>query len=132
MRRLAPALAICACTLAASCGGGGDKRPASSRSLTVEAGKGLRVVAREYSFDPAKVVVTGGGGSLKVTLVNRGTLAHDLRVVKGGHDLGGTPSFSPGRAKSGSLRLAPGRYEFICTVGDHAQLGMRGRIEIRR
>jgi plastocyanin len=115
--------------LAGSCGA---ERPAKTRSLTVEAGKGLRVVAREYSFDPAKVVVMGGGGPLKVTLDNRGSLAHDLRVVKDKHELGGTPAFSPGRAESGSVRLAPGRYEFICTVGDHAQLGMRGRLEIRR
>jgi plastocyanin len=116
--------------LASSCGN--DERPAKGRSLTVEASKGLRVVAREYSFDPAKVVVTGGGGPLRVTLDNRGTLAHDLRVVKGSKELGGTPAFSAGRAKSSSVRLAPGRYEFICTVGDHAQLGMRGHLEVKR
>jgi plastocyanin len=115
--------------LASSCGGG--ERPAKGRSLTVAAGKGLRVVAREYSFDPARVVVTGGG-PLKITLDNRGTLAHDLRVMKGSRQLGGTPSFSPGRTRSASLRLAPGRYEFVCTVGDHARLGMRGRLEVKR
>ena len=130
MRRLAPALALCACMLAGSCGGG--EQPARGRSLTAAADKGLRVVAREYSFDPATVVVTGGGGTLDVTLDNRGSLAHDLRIVKGTKELGGTPSFSGGRARTASVRLAPGSYRFLCTVGDHAQLGMRGRLEIRR
>jgi len=116
--------------LAGSCGGG--EQPARGRSLTAAADKGLRVVAREYSFDPATVVVTGGGGTLDVTLDNRGSLAHDLRIVKGTKELGGTPSFSGGRARTASVRLAPGSYRFLCTVGDHAQLGMRGRLEIRR
>ena len=97
------------------------------------AGRAVRVVAKEYSFDPAAVVVTGAGGTapLTFTLDNRGTLAHNLRVVREGRELGGTPTFQGGRRASGTVRLAPGRYQLVCTVGDHAQLGMKGSLEVR-
>jgi uncharacterized cupredoxin-like copper-binding protein len=29
------------------------------------------------------------------------------------------------------LRLEPGTYEMLCTVGDHAQLGMKGELTVR-
>jgi plastocyanin len=93
----------------------------------------MRVVAKEYSFDPPAVVVTGGSGALPVsfTLDNRGTLAHNLRVLRDGRELGGTPTFQGGRTASGTVRLGPGRYRLVCTVGDHAQLGMNGTLEVR-
>jgi plastocyanin len=97
----------------------------------VPATRGVNLSAREYSFDPSKLVVTGGGGELKITLRNRGSLAHDVHVLRGGRDLGGTPSFE-GASRSAALTLAPGRYRLICTVGDHAQLGMRASLDVRR
>lgn len=115
----------------ASCGGGGNQ-PAKGRAVTVPAGHVVSVTAREYSFDPAKVVVTGGGGALRVTLRNRGSLAHDVRVLKGGRDLGGTQSSEGKRPHSATVDLKPGRYRLICSVGDHAQLGMRASLEVRR
>jgi plastocyanin len=98
----------------------------------VPARTGVRLVAREYSFDPAKVVVTGAGATLKLTLDNRGSLAHDVRVLRNGRDIGGTPAFQGGQARSAAVRMAPGRYRLICSVGDHARLGMRARLEVRR
>jgi uncharacterized cupredoxin-like copper-binding protein len=29
------------------------------------------------------------------------------------------------------VRLTPGTYEMLCTVGDHAELGMRGELEVK-
>ena len=48
-----------------------------------------------------------------------------------GQDIGGTPSFAPGDTRSVRLRLQPGTYELLCTVGDHAQLGMKGELTVR-
>ena len=28
------------------------------------------------------------------------------------------------------LRVAPGDYEYVCTVGDHAELGMKGKMHV--
>jgi plastocyanin len=119
-----------ACLLA-SCGGGGEQ-PATRRAVTVPAPRGVTLTAREYSFGPSKLVVTGGGGALEITLRNRGSLAHDVRVIEHGRELGGTPSFQGERPRSASVDLKPGHYELICTVGDHAKLGMRASLEVRR
>lgn len=98
--------------------------------MTVPAGQAVRVVGREYSFDPTRVVVEGGG-AVRLTLSNRGALAHNVKVFHGGRELGGTPTFPGGRTESGTVRLEPGTYQLLCTVGDHADLGMTASLEVR-
>jgi len=89
------------------------------------------VKADEYRFDPSNVVVTGGG-PLKIELRNDGSQAHDLHVQsEDGDDRGGTPVFGPGQTKTTIVRLAPGKYEFECTVGDHAAQGMKGTLTVK-
>jgi plastocyanin len=87
-------------------------------------------MAKEYSFDPSTIVVEGAG-ALRLTLDNKGSLAHDIKVEKDGRVLGGTPPFPAGETRSATVRLAPGSYDFLCTVGDHAELGMKGKLEVR-
>ena len=118
-------LAACAAVAMSGCGSG-DKRPA--RTETVPAGQVVRVAGREYSFTPASVVVTAG--RVRFRFANRGSLAHDLRVFSGGRDLGGTKPFQGG-ARSAELRLEPGTYRMVCTVGDHATLGMSASLRVR-
>jgi plastocyanin len=89
----------------------------------------VRVGAREYSFDPNAIAVEKAG-EVRITLRNEGDLAHDLRVERGGRDIGGTPAFQGGE-RSVRLRLAPGSYRFFCSVGDHEQLGMKGSLRVR-
>jgi plastocyanin len=100
------------------------------RTVTAPADGSVRVVAKEYSFDPSTILVEGPG-ALHITLRNDGSLAHNLKLLRDGKELGGTPSFPPGRSESATVRLAKGDYEFICTVGDHAELGMRGKLTVR-
>jgi plastocyanin len=90
----------------------------------------LRVTADEYSFDPGRVVVRGAG-PLTLRLRNVGELAHNLRVERDGEDIGGTPTFGGGETQAGRVNLEHGRYEMVCTVGDHAELGMRGDLEVK-
>jgi plastocyanin len=130
MRRLACALA--ACTYLPLACGGDDEPGARTRAVTVAADKGVRVSAREYSFDPAKVVVTGGPARLRITLANRGSLAHNMKVEQGAAQLGGTPTFPGAQTHSGTVSVKPGRYRLVCTVGDHEQLGMHASLEVRR
>lgn len=88
------------------------------------------MVGEEYSFDPASVVVESAG-RLTIVLENRGSLAHNLKLMSDGEELGGTPTFPSGRTESGTLELEPGSYEMVCTVGDHAELGMTGTVRVR-
>ena len=126
MRRLLPLGLACAAALP----GCGDEDDPPSRAVTVPAGKDLRVKADEYNFDPARVTAARGG-TLKIVLDNDGSLAHNLKVFRGDEELGGTPTFPAGEVRSGELRLPPGSYRMACTVGNHEELGMTGRLEVR-
>jgi plastocyanin len=108
-------------------GCGGDDQP--RRTVTVPAAGALRVVAKEYSFDPATIVVQGPG-TVRLTLRNEGSLAHDLKLMRDGRTVGGTAPFPGGESRSARLRLEPGEYEFVCTVGDHEELGMKGELRV--
>jgi plastocyanin len=120
-----------ALTLAAAAllvtGCGGNDEPGGT--VTAPAGGSVRVAAKEYSFDPSTIVVRGAG-TLRITLDNRGSLAHDIKVEKDGRVIGGTPAFPAGEKRSATLRLASGTYDFLCTVDDHAELGMKGTLRV--
>ena len=103
MRRLAVPFAL----LLAAAGCGGNDGGGATRTTTAEAGGTVTVTAHE------------------------GDLAHTIHLERDGKDIGGTPSFAPGDTRSVRLRLQPGTYELLCTVGDHAQLGMKGELTVR-
>lgn len=129
MARFACALLLTA-LLASGCGGngGGDDKPA--RAATVPANATLDVTAKEYSFDPGAITVKGLG-QLTIALHNKGSLAHDIVIRKGDDEIGGTEAFPAGETRKATVTLKPGTYEFLCTVGDHAKLGMRGKLTVK-
>ena len=112
--------------VAAGCGGDDDE---PGRTVTAGPGETVTVVADEYSFDPETIVLSGGG-ELTIEIDNEGALAHNLRVFDGGSDVGGTPTFAGGDPRGGTVEVEPGEYEMVCTVGDHADLGMTGKLEV--
>jgi plastocyanin len=126
VRRLLPLTAL----LLVAAGGCGDDDDTAGRTVTVESGTAVQVVADEYLFDPETIVLTGGG-KLRVELENEGALAHNLRVFDGGTEIGGTPTFVGGDPRIGKIEVEPGEYELVCTVGDHADLGMTGKLEVK-
>jgi plastocyanin len=137
MRRAIPAAAAAAALVLLS-GCNDDKKKDSGgqqKKGTVSVGRNQPIAfgADEYSFEPSNVVVKAGTSRptvVRFVLRNNGSLAHDLHVERGGQDLGGTPVFAPGDSKSGQATLTPGTYTFICTVGDHAALGMKGTLTV--
>lgn len=123
-----PLLAVAAAALLA--GGCGAEPSSGGPARTVASGTTLEVIGDEYSFDPGELVVEGTE-PLTIELVNAGALAHNLRVIDGeGEDLGGTPTFQGGQTRSGTVELEAGDYTMVCTVGDHAALGMEGRFTV--
>jgi plastocyanin len=129
MARFACALALAA-LIASGCGGGDDEEAEPTRAVTVPANASLDVSAKEYSFDPNRVTAEGAG-RLTITLTNDGSLAHDIRVRRNGKDVGGTATIPGGETAKATLPLEHGRYELLCSVGDHAELGMRGELTVR-
>ena len=124
---LAGALALLA---TASLPGCGEEDSSAGGTTTVEAGAAVEVVGTEYAFDPSTVVAEGAG-PLEITLVNQGSLAHNLTVFDGETEVGGTSTFQGGESDTTEVELEPGSYEMICTVGDHEALGMVGELEVR-
>jgi plastocyanin len=118
------------------CGGGDKKSDGGEKTgdtVTVGHNQPIAFGADEYSFTPKNVTVKAGTAKptvVRFVLRNNGSLAHDLHIQKDGSDLGGTPIFGPGKVESGQATLAPGTYEFLCTVGDHAALGMKGKLVV--
>jgi plastocyanin len=131
MRTLLTALALAPAALGlVACGDddeGGDGGPA----VTVQKGQPIKVSGSEYKFDPGNIVVEGGGGAVTIELENTGSLAHNLEIQKSSEKVAASPTFQGGETRSFTADLAPGEYEMICTVGDHAQLGMKGKLTVR-
>jgi plastocyanin len=122
-----------ALVLVAGCSGGGDKKQKNGKAVSVGHNQPIAFGASEYKFEPDNVIVNSGTTKpsvVRFVMRNNGSLAHDLHIEKDGKDLGGTPIFGPGQTESGQATLAPGKYEFICTVGDHAALGMKGTLTV--
>lgn len=123
MRRLG--ILATTCCLAAGCGDD-DDGGGKGRAVSVPAGATLEVAADEYSFDPSRVTVAGPG-ELMIELTNEGGLAHDLRLEGGG----GTKIITGGERGTAQVELERGRHRFVCTVGDHEQLGMTGTLVVK-
>ena len=82
-------------------------------------------------------------GTVTITVVNRGRLAHALRIRAaehggsghGGGDDARTRVLAPGERATLQLDLSPGTYEIECFVedgyGDHEDRGMRALLEVR-
>ena len=130
MRSLITAVAVALAALAlAACGG--DDDGGGGRAVTVPKGQTVKVAGNEYSFDPGDVTIEGGGGSVTFEFDNAGSLAHNLRVERGGADIGGSNTFTGGESETFKVDLQPGEYEMICSVGDHADLGMKGKLTVK-
>jgi plastocyanin len=97
--------------LLASCGGSAPDPQASF------GGASLTVQARDLAFEP-DIATAPAGQPLRVILDNKDVgVPHDIWVFQGDTVLGKTPSVSgPGLAAVVLPALAPGRYQFSCTI----------------
>jgi plastocyanin len=118
VRLIAAALAA-----AALAGCGGPEPPAEARDGRVA------IVLDDFFLDPQNV--RAPAGRLTFEVVNRGRLGHNLRVRTEDGEPVAVPTLLPGRSDSESVTLSPGSYKMLCTVANHEELGMTGRLVVR-
>lgn len=110
---LAAALALSAC--------GEDPARAKRGQLT------LTLV--DYRISPQDVVARPGGTTIEIR--NDGRLPHNLKVMAGEGTMIGFDTIKPGERARKFRRLRRGTYKFVCTVGNHEDLGMFGSLTVR-
>lgn len=99
---------------------------ASPASKTEEAAV-VNVTGNEYSFTPSSVKLEVGK-PVKMVYKNDGKLPHDL-VLK---DLGVRTNVIAG-GKEETISFVPeksGVFTYYCSVGNHRQLGMEGKVKV--
>lgn len=70
-------------------------------------------------------------GTVTATITNVGSTGHDVRLRQNGRVLGATEVLSPGGKQTLRVDVAPGvPVELDCTVGGHAQAGMRTMLAV--
>jgi plastocyanin len=120
---------------AAGCGDDDDDETTADTAVTTEGATGATgedggaaaatsASMTEYEFDPSELTVSQGD-SIEVT--NDGELPHNLTVEE--EDLA-TEDVEPGASEELTVDLGPGDYDFICTIGDHADQGMTGTMTV--
>jgi plastocyanin len=101
---------------------------------TGRAGEELAITAREYVFTPNRITLLKSKSkpaAQEISLRNQGELAHNIEISRGDRVVATLRSFPAGQTRSLQARLAPGVYDFVCTVADHDQKGMRGTLLVR-
>jgi hypothetical protein len=90
----------------------------------------LLTFADEFRFNTSRDVVPAGALILQVK--NIGEDDHDFRILgPRGVARAETGVVAPGGLEQIRMRLAQGRYTFLCTVSDHAERGMTGTLLVR-
>jgi hypothetical protein len=91
----------------------------------------VQVVAEEFNYRLSRVRIPAG--PVRIELANFGEDEHDLRLRRiGGKRVYHVASVLPGERRTLNARLVPGLYRLKCTLADHAALGMRAELRVRK
>jgi plastocyanin len=83
----------------------------------------------DFRIDPQEVRARRGEAT--VSVVNRGRLPHNLKVMAGERTQIGFTTLLSGARASKVRTLRKGTYKLVCTVGNHEELGMYGTLTVR-
>ena len=71
-------------------------------------------------------------GAVRFNITNTGEDVHDVAVRYRGRKVAASPEIFPGGRFVLRARLKPDRtYTLLCTIGDHAERGMKARLGVR-
>ena len=112
------ALVLCALVLAA---------PAAAKAPPAR----LLVTAKEFSLSLSRTSIKSGPAIIQ--LQNLGEDAHDLTLKRiGGTRVYRIKTVQPGDVGELDTRLAAGRYKLWCSLANHAALGMRTTLVVKK
>jgi uncharacterized cupredoxin-like copper-binding protein len=113
--------ALLAATALAGCGGPGP--------VTQVRENRLEITLDDFLIAPQNV--RADRGRLTFVVTNRGRLGHNFRLRDDEGEHVEITTLLPGEEGTQAAALEPGRYKMLCTVANHEQLGMTGRIVVR-
>jgi plastocyanin len=100
-----------------------DSPPARARDGRVQ------VTLDDFSIAPQRIRAKPGRISFEA--VNRGTVGHTLRVLRGDREVAGVKTLLPGASGSATGSFEKGDYKLVCILGNHEELGMYGTLTVR-
>ena len=89
----------------------------------------MAVTVRDFRYVPQNI--EAAPGRLRVTLTNRGRLAHTFRVERKDAIVAKVSSLLPGDRDSTTFRVRKGEYRFFCALSNHEELGMYGTLVVK-
>ena len=91
----------------------------------------MQVVAHEFSYQLSRTQLKPGSATIE--LANFGQDLHDLRIQRiGSRHIAGLGVVAAGGRGDLTVKLAPGRYSFWCSVANHRRLGMKTTLVVTR
>ena len=117
---LAACIAVLAAVFASGCG--------SPDPVRVQ-GRTIDIRLEEFRFVPQTITATPGRTT--ITVRNAGVLAHNLKLLRRGVEVGGTDTIQHGQTTSTTVTLRRGTYRMVCTIANHDDLGMYGSLVVR-
>lgn len=109
------------------------------------AAKKLNVELDDFTITPNQFTVQAGS-EVTISVTNRGTVEHDLNIIKPGTDIGDVfdeedranvlweTDVQPSEANVATFTVPDeaGTYQVVCAMPGHMQAGMVGRLEVVR
>jgi len=116
------------------------RRPSTQPPAPQPSTTRLQVVAPpsrggRFRFRPRRLEARAG--RIAIRFINREAYAHNVRIhtgetccyEPGSKELGGTDTIRAG-STSAAVELKPGKYTFMCSIGDHWSQGMSGVLKV--
>ena len=111
--------------LAVMIGCGGDEPTAVVSRFDVE------ITLDDFLIRPQNIEVEVPVGQMHITVTNRGRLRHSFHLWGANSAPVDIDRLAPGARASDGVYLARGEYRMVCTLSNHAELGMTGRLVVR-
>ena len=122
------ASAVLAAVALALTGCGEDEEGEDAQAPSEAPIETITITETDFALDPDSVDVEEPG-TYAFEVVNEGDVAHALEVEGEGIEEE-TDTLDPGQRATLTVELEGGSYELYCPVGDHADRGMTGKVEV--